>query len=1327
MFESIYLSILIAGFGGGVVRSLVGFIKHQHSCKNVGFNLAYSPAMRLGCKKKRLHFQKAVSVLLTVLLIFQIISGVFLFVPPPKQVQAATQTWSFTTASNYTYDNTKIEISSGQAQLKATSTPDWYNANWGYRRAIAIDNTGNANNLTNYQVKIELTPSNFDYSNASPTGADIRFTDTNGTTTIDYWIEEWNNAATSTIWVEVPSISASSTKTIYMYYGNSDASSTSSGDDTFLFFDDDFVSWGNNPLENAATYQTTPTYDGSNEAVHPDIVYFSNAWNGYKYWMLFTPYPSAAYENPSILASNDSSSWEVPSGLTNPIDPAPASGHNADTDMIYNDATGELWAYYIETGAGTTYLKRRTSSDGVTWSAEEDIFNLPDYQIVSPSIVKVDSTYYMWYVDSGSSGCSATSTTVKYRTSSDGVNWSSAQDVNITQSGYIIWHLDVIYVPSKSEYWMLFAAYPSGNSCSDTVLFFAKSTDRINWTTYSNTALDKGSGWDENQIYRSSLLYDSTNDLLKVWYSANGASNWRIGYTERNYTDFLNTLSTAAKWTGDSSYGSVSNGILTYTGDTSWRTFHSTQNFGPGSALRSRAKFSPHSAEGGADLGFRGLYQVRFSETYDAIKAIIVNDGTPVKRENQSEFVVDSYATWDIFWEANKATFKVNGNECTDSPIATNIPTSAAPVRSYAKNVSFYIDWILVRKYADPEPSTSVGPEVTIYASDNPTIQPAAANSLTFTSLSAFTETATKNGGEIKYQISNDAGTTWYWWDGSNWTTTTSGYSEANIATEINDNISTFPTGDGKFLFKAFLHSDGTQLVQLDNIEVIYGSNTAPFATFDNDFSTWESGDVTVNYNLIDADSDTCNISQTASSGIEYSIDGSTWYDATDADGASEGLTGLTSTPSPGTDHVFVWDSATDLPNTEDGTIYLRIRPNDGIANADSWATSAAFGIDNVAPSSVGAPSFGTITTSSIEIIKPSTVTENGSGLYQWQVRRDNTTELGFNTTSTTTVVDSSLSENTPYTYDVQFKDNAGNISDYGTSATKYTLVDTPTNLTATTVSTNRITLSVDSFPNDTSDSSGYYFENTTTESNSGWIQTNSWQDTGLSCGTSYTYTVKYRNGDGIETNTISLTRSTNGCGGVDIIGPPISTTGQGNVYQNLGGEVRKTFESGKLAKVVFPPYSIKGTVVVKIEPRDKTKVIKNNPLPQNAQIIGDLVANFKALSGSKELEKFEGVVPITFTYTDEQIEEAGVDEKTLKIYWWEKENKSWKPLKSKVDTLTNKITAYTSHFSLFAVVGEMKEKPIEEMTKEEILTKMIEILKKLIQFYAELIRILKG
>lgn len=36
-----YALILIAGFGGGVIRGLVGFIKHQYSYKNVGFNMKY--------------------------------------------------------------------------------------------------------------------------------------------------------------------------------------------------------------------------------------------------------------------------------------------------------------------------------------------------------------------------------------------------------------------------------------------------------------------------------------------------------------------------------------------------------------------------------------------------------------------------------------------------------------------------------------------------------------------------------------------------------------------------------------------------------------------------------------------------------------------------------------------------------------------------------------------------------------------------------------------------------------------------------------------------------------------------------------------------------------------------------------------------------------------------------------------------------------------------------------------------------------------------------------------------------------------------------------
>ena len=42
-----YVEVLIAGFCGGVVRGLVGFVKHQFSYKNVGFNLPYFLTMSL--------------------------------------------------------------------------------------------------------------------------------------------------------------------------------------------------------------------------------------------------------------------------------------------------------------------------------------------------------------------------------------------------------------------------------------------------------------------------------------------------------------------------------------------------------------------------------------------------------------------------------------------------------------------------------------------------------------------------------------------------------------------------------------------------------------------------------------------------------------------------------------------------------------------------------------------------------------------------------------------------------------------------------------------------------------------------------------------------------------------------------------------------------------------------------------------------------------------------------------------------------------------------------------------------------------------------------
>ena len=109
-------------------------------------------------------------------------------------------------------------------------------AGWDCRKPVTINNPGGA--LSDHQVLVTLNTSNFDYSKTNPDGSDIRFVDGDNTVALNYWIEEWNIAGDSRIWVAVPGVDGSGSTTIYMYYGNFGASDASDGDATFEFFDD---------------------------------------------------------------------------------------------------------------------------------------------------------------------------------------------------------------------------------------------------------------------------------------------------------------------------------------------------------------------------------------------------------------------------------------------------------------------------------------------------------------------------------------------------------------------------------------------------------------------------------------------------------------------------------------------------------------------------------------------------------------------------------------------------------------------------------------------------------------------------------------------------------------------------------------------------------------------------------------------------------------------------------------------------------------------------------------------------------------------------------
>jgi hypothetical protein len=115
------------------------------------------------------------------------------------------------------------------------SSAAWYNSSWSYRKELVFNNIDSTTNLTDFAVMVKLTTSNFNFSQAQSAGQDIRFTDSDGTTLLDYEIEAYDSAnSTATIWVKVPQIDATSTTdSIFVYWGNGSATDAQSADNTW--------------------------------------------------------------------------------------------------------------------------------------------------------------------------------------------------------------------------------------------------------------------------------------------------------------------------------------------------------------------------------------------------------------------------------------------------------------------------------------------------------------------------------------------------------------------------------------------------------------------------------------------------------------------------------------------------------------------------------------------------------------------------------------------------------------------------------------------------------------------------------------------------------------------------------------------------------------------------------------------------------------------------------------------------------------------------------------------------------------------------------------
>lgn len=293
----------------------------------------------------------------------------------------------------------------------------------------------------------------------------------------------------------------------------------------------------NSYLINALSPLVIPTYDGSGEAVHPSVLYFTSGWQGYLYWMAFTPYKNTdeRFENPSIAVSNNGIDWIEPSGLVNPVVDKPEDGHLSDPNLCFFN--NQLYLYYrkrYRLGQGLDYeeIFLIQSEDGIHWTQAKSILagnNERVAQLLSPQIILHSHRYYLYTVNN--------SISCIQRRVSDAPQgpWSLPENILLIHTlpnSIIPWHINA--AKYRDDLVFIIVMLDKKRIEPHTLYYGRNRGDKI---ILDDTPLLRPSkmGWDNKRLYQSSLVpIFQLNQFVgySLYYSACGTNTgWKIGKT----------------------------------------------------------------------------------------------------------------------------------------------------------------------------------------------------------------------------------------------------------------------------------------------------------------------------------------------------------------------------------------------------------------------------------------------------------------------------------------------------------------------------------------------------------------------------------------------------------------------------------------------------------------------------------------------------------------------------------------------------------------------------------------------------------------------------
>jgi hypothetical protein len=583
-----------------------------------------------------------------------------------------------------------------------SASPEWYDLSWTRRRPITIGNGFNPSVLVDYQVKI-----NIDYDSDMKTDfSDLRFTSSDGVTLVPYWIENYGASVSAVVWVKVPIIPSSGQTTIFMYYGNPNASSSSNGSATFSFFDDfaegaEWTPYSGNPVLSPSGTEgliavrsvlcvdgTYYMYYGYNSPSGHRIIGRATSLDGF-HW---TKDPS----NPLLSASLGQ--WD-----------------SVDVSMpIVWCENGEWYMLYggNAVGLGSWHIGLATSSDGVDWTKSASNPVIPenvgqwDSSTEPSSIIKIDDTYYLWYYSIPHE--------IGLATSTDLITWTRDPNNPIFQAGYS----DASIFERDGHYYLTILSDTGQN-------FFLYRDESCTFYPADREYLFQvwGQGGSEHSpimtdnVYRNSFSA-SSDQLWCYWYD--GTSTDML--IESDFDSAL--LPAGAGWTQDVgtwTWSSTTQGTLTSSA-TGENTIRVTDfSLTTGYAVRARMSFA---GTGGNYFGTLFAYQDP-SDFYTQ-RGYAADGGSQIKftkdvagvftdlNAQSNSWNEKQYYVLESQWKSSNEidTFV---NDSLVAAITTGLESwtsGGVGIRNYhPAGDSGSCDWFIIRKCSSPEPTTTAGPE----------------------------------------------------------------------------------------------------------------------------------------------------------------------------------------------------------------------------------------------------------------------------------------------------------------------------------------------------------------------------------------------------------------------------------------------------------------------------------------------------------------------------------------------------------------------------------------------------------------------------------------